>query len=169
MSVVSQYARKDNSQSIESMKDKIRYYEIARGSLSDLLDEINTEVRNSQARLVSIIVLTDEEFENRQDDAAWERERLKELEAKRESIVDEADGRLLTREEWDELDGVFPGTTNWDEFDPSNLGPYVAVLERVAQGLRKNDEWPDPDLDGDLSECESKPRPDPNIDDEIPF
>lgn len=151
------------------MREKTKYYEIASDSLSDLLDAINIEVRDSSTRLISIVVMTDKELQDRKDDAAWERERLKELEAKREAIVDEADGRLLNREEWDELDGVFPGTTNWEKFNPSNLGPYAAILERVVQGPRKNDKWADPDIDKDLSECESKPRLDLNIDDEIPF
>ena len=151
------------------MTQQLKYFEIACGTLTDLLDEINMAVRDSHVRLISIVVMTDKEFEERKDDAAWERERLKELEAKREAIVDEADGRLLTREEWDELDGVFPGNTNWEKFNPSNIGPYVAILERIDQGPRKKDEQPVPFIDEDLSECETKPRLDPNIDDEIPF
>lgn len=150
------------------MTQQPRYFEIARGNLTDLLDEINMEVRVRPSRLISIVVLTDTEYEERKDDAAWERDRLKELEAKAELVLDEAEGRLLSREEWDELE-VLPGNIDWEKFDPSNLGPYVAVLERVTQESKTDDLWPIPSIDINLNERESKPLPDPNIDDEIPF
>ena len=147
------------------MTQQPKYFEVARGTLTDLLEEINEEVRDPRIRLISIVVLTDMEYEERKEDAAWERENLKELEEKAELVLDEAEGRLLSKEEWDELE-VLPGNINWEKFDPSNLGPYVAILEHADLESKTDDDWI---WDVDSDKRGHEPLPDPNIDDEIPF
>lgn len=147
------------------MDEKTRYYEIASDGLSTLLNLVNEETQTDRVRLVQIVRLTEDEYEQRITDAELERERLIELEDRRERVFNDAEGRLLSEEEWEELDGFLPGGINWAKFDPSNLGPYIAIVERIPP---KKDEhqWPgcSVNLDG-----ESLKSIDPNIDDITPF
>ena len=147
------------------MDEKTRYYEIASDCLRTLLNLVNEETRTDRVRLVSIVQLTDDEYERRITDAELEKEHLIELEDRRERVFNDAEGRLLSEEEWEELDGVLPGGINWAKFDPSNLGPYIAIVERIP--LKKDEQHRtgcSVNIDG-----ESLKSIEPNIDDITPF
>lgn len=145
------------------MKDKARYYEIAASYMSDLLDLVNHEASRGLNRLISITRLTEHEFEKRLDDAEAERSRLRDIEESREQIFREAYGRPLSDEEWRKLEGHLPGEIDWSTVNANRIGPYVAILERLDKNEKLNNRYSKDGLN--LDSCESKPFPDPNIDD----